>query len=98
MSRKPVWSRYPKGNQFLLGTTRFFVAKPADHAAMLIFQKAGEDIVAVADFYTADAADSFITAMLDGIAELPEPQLEAVVESGRKVTAEQVGLGKGLAL
>lgn len=91
---RPVWSRFPKGNQFVLGDTRFFVAKPKDRPPLLIFQRAGEDICAVADFYSGDAADSFITAVLNGMAELPPAQLDAITEAGQKVTATQLGLGE----
>ena len=97
-SKKPVWSRYPSGSQFVLGETRFFVAKPKDRSPLLIFQRAGEDICAVADFYNGDAADSFITAVLNGMAELPPAQLEAIVEAGQETTRQQLGVGKGLAL
>lgn len=93
-------SKYENGNQFVLGGTRVWVAKRrrGEGMPLLLFQRPGNDLVAAGEFYSPTVADEFITAMLNGIAELPSEQLEAVVESGRKVTAEQVGLGKGLAL
>lgn len=91
-------SRWPQGSQFLLSSTRFWVAKrgKGEGQPILIFQREGQDLVAVAEFYSPTVADEFIHAVLNGLAELPPAQLDAITEAGKKVTATQLGLGEQL--
>jgi hypothetical protein len=82
-------SKYPSGSQFILGHTRFWTAKRGKEYGnpVLLFQRAGHDLVGAAEFYSASVADSFIDAVLMGLADLPKVQLAAVmsdVEAAQK--------------